>query len=85
MLAKRQSGQWMSFRCVPVGKLVAHIVEFEQVGLPRAAYGKKLLLRLAESLTGEFGKGFDATKQVLDGHAASFFAFNREAATRWRV
>ena len=44
----------MSFRCVPVGKLVAHIVEFEQVGLPRAAYGKKLLLRLAESLTGEF-------------------------------
>ena len=49
----------MSFRCVPVGKLVAHIVEFEQVGLPRAAYGKKLLLRLAESLTGEFGKGFD--------------------------
>ena len=21
--AKRQSGQWMSFRCVPVGKLVA--------------------------------------------------------------
>jgi len=54
MLAKRQSGQWMSFRCVPVGKLVAHIVEFEQVGLPRAAYGKKLLLRLAESLTGEF-------------------------------
>ena len=35
----------MSFRCVPVGKLVAHIVEFEQVGLPRAAYGKKLLLQ----------------------------------------
>ena len=31
-----------------------HIVEFEQGGLPRAAYGKKLLLRLAESLTGEF-------------------------------
>jgi hypothetical protein len=52
-------------------------------GEARAAYGKKLLSLLAE-LTGEF-KGFDATKQVLDGHAASFFAFNREAATRWRV
>jgi len=59
-------------------------VEFEQGGQARAAYGKNLLSLLAE-LTGEFGKGFDATKQVLDGHAASFFAFNREAATRWRV
>ncbi len=38
-----------------------HIVEFEQGGLPRAAYGKKLLSRLAESLTGEFGKGFDVS------------------------
>ena len=27
----------------------------------RAAYGKKLLLSLADSLTREFGKGFDAT------------------------
>jgi len=36
-----------------------HIVEFEQGGQARAAYGKKLLSRLAESLTGEFGKGFD--------------------------
>ena len=44
--------------CWEIGR---HIVEFEQGGLPRAAYGKKLLSRLPESLTGEFGKGFDAT------------------------
>jgi predicted nuclease of restriction endonuclease-like (RecB) superfamily len=41
-----------------VGK---HIVEFEQEGHHRAAYGKQLLSRLAESLTYEFGKGFDAS------------------------
>ncbi len=38
-----------------------HIVEFEQGGQARAAYGKKLLSRQAESLTGEFGKGFDVS------------------------
>jgi predicted nuclease of restriction endonuclease-like (RecB) superfamily len=36
-----------------------HIVEFEQGGQDRAAYGKHLLNRLAQSLTLEFGKGFD--------------------------
>jgi len=36
-----------------------HIVEFEQGGQNRATYGKQLLSRLAESLTHEFGKGFD--------------------------
>ena len=38
-----------------------HIVEFEQAGENRATYGKKLLSRLAEALTHEFGKGFDAS------------------------
>jgi predicted nuclease of restriction endonuclease-like (RecB) superfamily len=38
-----------------------HIVEFEQGGHARAAYGKKLLPLLAEHLTQEFGKGFDAS------------------------
>ncbi|KZK75218.1 MAG: hypothetical protein A3K90_04140 [Pelodictyon luteolum] len=33
----------------------------KQCGQARAAYGKKLLSRLAESLTDELGKGFDAT------------------------
>jgi predicted nuclease of restriction endonuclease-like (RecB) superfamily len=36
-----------------------HIVEFEQGGEARAAFGQKLLSRLAGSLTLEFGKGFD--------------------------
>ena len=42
--------------CWEVGR---HIVEFEQGGEARAAYGKKLLPTLAEGLRAEFGKGFD--------------------------
>jgi predicted nuclease of restriction endonuclease-like (RecB) superfamily len=42
--------------CWGVGR---HIVEFEQRGAARAAYGAKLLPRLAEKLTEEFGRGFD--------------------------
>lgn len=38
-----------------------HIVQFEQGGASRAAYGKGLLPRLAKHLTAEFGKGFDAS------------------------
>jgi hypothetical protein len=38
-----------------------HIVEFEQGGQVRAAYGKQLLPQLAQTLTHEFGKGFDAS------------------------
>ena len=37
-----------------------HIVEFEQNGHARAAYGKGLLTDLAMQLTKEFGKGFDS-------------------------
>jgi predicted nuclease of restriction endonuclease-like (RecB) superfamily len=44
--------------CWEIGR---HIVEFEQGGEHRAAYGKKLLSSLAENLTREFGKGFDAS------------------------
>jgi predicted nuclease of restriction endonuclease-like (RecB) superfamily len=44
--------------CWSVGR---HIVEFEQGGAARAAYGKRLLADLAENLTAEFGKGFDAS------------------------
>jgi predicted nuclease of restriction endonuclease-like (RecB) superfamily len=36
-----------------------HIVEFEQGGESRAAYGTELLPRLAEALSCEFGHGFD--------------------------
>lgn len=42
--------------CWQVGR---HIVEFEQGGAARAAYGKRLLPLLAAHLTSEFGKGFD--------------------------
>lgn len=38
-----------------------HIVEFEQGGRTRAAYGSELLAQLGERLTAEFGKGFDAS------------------------
>ena len=38
-----------------------HIVEFEQGGAARADYGARLLPRLAEKLTAEYGRGFDAS------------------------
>jgi DUF1016 N-terminal domain len=38
-----------------------HIVEFEQGGQARAAYGKRLLPQLGQTLSREFGKGFDAS------------------------
>lgn len=44
--------------CWEVGR---HIVEFEQAGADQAKYGTKLLPRLAERLTAEFGRGFDAS------------------------
>jgi hypothetical protein len=42
--------------CWQIGR---HIVEFEQEGARRAAYGKRLLPTLAKVLTADFGKGFD--------------------------
>ncbi|MDD3926954.1 MAG: PDDEXK nuclease domain-containing protein [bacterium] len=44
--------------CWEIGR---HIVEFEQGGTDRAQYGVKLIPGLAERLTAEFGKGFDAS------------------------
>ncbi len=44
--------------CWQVGQ---HIVEFEQQGQNRPAFGSRLLAHLAEQLTREFGKGFDVT------------------------
>ena len=34
-------------------------MKFEQGGKARAAYGKRLLPRLAQALTNDFGRGFD--------------------------
>ena len=42
--------------CWEIGR---HIVEFEQGGKARAAYGKRLLPHLSEALTHDFGRGFD--------------------------
>jgi len=42
--------------CWEVGR---HIIEFEQQGQTRASYGQRLLPRLAEALTQDFGRGFD--------------------------
>ncbi|HEY4083444.1 MAG TPA: PDDEXK nuclease domain-containing protein [Burkholderiaceae bacterium] len=42
-----------------------HIVEFEQKGQQRAAYGKVVLTRLAARLALEFGAGFSATNLKL--------------------
>ncbi len=44
--------------CWIVGR---HIVEFEQAGQTRAAYGKGVLAQVSAQLTAEFGKGFDAS------------------------
>jgi hypothetical protein len=47
-----------------------HIVEYEQQGEARAAYGKELLASLAERLTAEFGKGFGRSNIA---YARSFY------------
>ena len=44
--------------CWIVGR---HIVEYEQGGQSRAAYGKSVLAQVSAQLTAEFGKGFDAS------------------------
>jgi hypothetical protein len=36
-----------------------HIVEFEQGGAHRGAYGRGLLVQLGQVLTSEFGRGFE--------------------------
>lgn len=38
-----------------------HIVEYEQGGAHRAAYGQRLLPQLGQALAADFGRGFDAT------------------------
>ncbi len=44
--------------CWLVGR---HLVEFEQGGAARAAYGRGLLAEVSARLTVEFGRGFDAS------------------------
>ena len=44
--------------CWIVGR---HIVEHEQGGAPRAAYGRSVLAQVSTQLSAEFGKGFDVS------------------------
>jgi DUF1016 N-terminal domain/KilA-N domain len=53
--------------CWEIGR---HIMEFEQQGQDRATYGARLIPKLAEFLTAEFGKGFDERNLR---HMRSFF------------
>jgi len=63
--------------CWEIGR---HIVEFEQSGANRAEYGKGLVRQLAQALTSEFGKGFDASNLW---HMRGFFlAFPKIDALR---
>ena len=60
-----QQGRQRALRAVdmvqvqPCWEVGRHIVKFEQGGEARAAYGKRLLPRLAQALTNDFGRGFD--------------------------
>ncbi len=63
--------------CWQIGR---HIVEFEQQGNARAAYGKKLLPSLAKELTRLYGKGFDTTN--LRHMRGFFLAFPKYDAVR---
>jgi predicted nuclease of restriction endonuclease-like (RecB) superfamily len=63
--------------CWDVGR---HILEFEQGGAERAAYGQRLLPTLAQSLTAEFGKGFD--ERNLRHMRAFYLAFPNRNALR---
>ena len=57
-----------------------HIVEFEQGGQARATYGKRLLPQLGQTLSQEFGKGFDSTN--LRHMRGFFLAFPKYDALR---
>ena len=57
-----------------------HIVEFEQGGAQRAAYGRGLLVQLGQALTAEFGRGFE--ERNLRNMRAFYVAFPNWNALR---
>jgi predicted nuclease of restriction endonuclease-like (RecB) superfamily len=57
-----------------------HIVEFEQGGAQRAAYGRGLLTQLGRALTAEFGRGFE--ERNLRNMRAFYAAFPNRNALR---
>lgn len=56
------------------------IVEVEQQGQSRAEYGKALIKELSQSLTTEFGKGFDVSN--LRHMRSVYLAFPKHDALR---
>lgn len=63
-----------------IGRL---IVEDEQQGQQRAAYGKQQLQQLSEQLTREFGKGFDASN--LRNMRSFYLCFPKRDALRHKL
>jgi len=57
-----------------------HIVEFEQAGAQRAAYGRGLLAQLGQALTAEFGRGFE--ERNLRNMRAFYVTFPNRNALR---
>lgn len=57
-----------------------HIVEYEQGGAQRAAYGKRLLPQLGQALSAEFGRGFE--ERNLRNMRAFYAAFPNWNAVR---
>ncbi len=83
LIAEARQQVWRSIDTTQVQtywQIGRHIVEFEQAGQARAAYGKRLLAGLAHALTGEFGKGFD--ERNLRNMRAFFQAFPNWNAAR---
>lgn len=81
-----QSGRQRALRAVDMVQVQTcweigrHIVEYEQAGENRAGYGKQLLATLAQTLSQEFGKGFDVTN--LRHMRGFFLAFPIRDAVR---
>lgn len=81
-----QSARSQSLRAVDViqvrtcWEIGRHIVEFEQNGKDRAAYGRRLIPNLAETLKEEFGRGFD--ERNLRYMRAFFLSFSNWNAVR---
>jgi predicted nuclease of restriction endonuclease-like (RecB) superfamily len=63
--------------CWEIGR---YIIEYEQRGQDRAAYGEQLLARVAATLSAEFGAGFDESN--LRRMRKFFLAFPKQDALR---
>ena len=65
------------------GEIGRHIVEFEQQGADRAAYGARLIASLAKSLTAEFGWTHYRTLLRVEQEQARHWYMNETAEQNW--